>query len=664
MNCYSEKLFLYIFVIIICNSMFFFSCDKKHTVTGDDLETNCRNGVIDSIPFVDTISCIDEFKILGTTPLIQVTGQITSVKAIYEISSKHIYYVQSGMYQYHFSFCKEILNYPDDVSSFNESQYSDNEKRIYYLGTISHFEIPDIYTLEFFSDDKIPADGIKTIYKEISETSYFGDRIYLMPTSTSMDARIESIKSDFRIIHQSDIFKEQRYQALNCGESYGYIRIVDISELDNSVIGPHDILVINGVPNDIPAISGIVTTDFQSPLSHINVLSHNRKTPNMAYKKALTDTLFTCNNNKLVHLSVTQDSFSLQEASIDDAENFWKTREPSEPVTLLCNDTIQTLFNISELSHESIPVVGAKAANLGELTKINQGASVLIHLPEGAFAIPFYYYRNHIKRNGLESFLDTLLSDSISLPDMGRRKSMLENLRSKIISAPVDDDFVKIVETRIRSLTQFTSIRFRSSTNAEDLEGFNGAGLYESYSAELDNSKKSIGMAIKQVYASMWTLEGFNEREYFKIDQRSAAMGILVHRSFPDELANGVAITKNIYNSGISAFTISCQTGETSVVNPPQGTISDQLLFLTFFSTSFTEPAINYLSYSNLNNNNPVMSDDELVKLSRYLKRIHDHFYFNVFTNTSKSYYDFAMDVEFKINGTDRDIYIKQARPY
>jgi phosphoenolpyruvate synthase/pyruvate phosphate dikinase len=220
------------------------------------------------------------------------------------------------------------------------------------------------------------------------------------------------------------------------------------------------------------------------------------------------------------------------------------------------------------------------------------------------------------------------------------------------------------VEAKIRSLTQFKDIRFRSSTNAEDLEGFNGAGLYESYSAELDNPKKTIGDAIKKVYASMWTLEGFKEREYFKIDQRSAAMGILVHRSFPDELANGVAITKNIYNPDVPAFTISCQVGETSVVNPPQGTISDQFLFFMIFSTAFTEPAINYLSYSNLNHNNPVLSDNEIVKLSKYLKLIHDHFYYTVFTDRFESYYTFAMDVEFKINGPNRDIYIKQARPY
>jgi hypothetical protein len=68
-------------------------------------------------------------------------------------------------------------------------------------------------------------------------------------------------------------------------------------------------------------------------------------------------------------------------------------------------------------------------------------------------------------------------------------------------------DLVTLVDAKIKALSQYNTIRFRSSTNSEDLEGFNGAGLYESYSAELDNPKKTIGNAIKQVYASMWTFE-------------------------------------------------------------------------------------------------------------------------------------------------------------
>jgi len=83
------------------------------------------------------------------------------------------------------------------------------------------------------------------------------------------------------------------------------------------------------------------------------------------------------------------------------------------------------------------------------------------------------------------------------------------------MKAPMDRAFISDVENKIRS-GSFPRMRFRSSTNAEDIKGFNGAGLYDSYTAELDNPKKTVEEAIKKVYASLWTLRGFDERNTLK----------------------------------------------------------------------------------------------------------------------------------------------------
>lgn len=650
-----------LFIIII---IFFFRCERKlSTNISDIIEYECANDISDSISYVDTLYCPDEYKALASIPLSQTSGKIACIKVVYEIATGRLYFASSKKYYLHYDFCYEVLNYTKPHKVFNYEQYSDNDTRLYCLGTISYYEDSDVYTLEFFPDDKLSADQIELVYNKVCKTTYFGNQIYFLSNSTSIDFRIRSIRSGMRVIYQDEIFKGQTYQALNNGECYGYLKIIDISQLSSSVPGIHDIVLVNGIPNDIPVISGIVTTVFQSPLSHINVLSHNRGTPNMAYKNALADQQFTKRVGILVYLSVTPDSFVIRDAVLAEAEKFWKKNEPSIPQTMICNDTTQGLFELTSLSHQSIPLVGAKAANLGELTRISQPDSTLAFLPEGAFAIPFFYYRNHLKRNNIESFLNKIIDDSLSVVNIGRRKLLLDTLREKIITASIDPEFVKMVETKIRSSTIFRNIRFRSSTNAEDLEGFNGAGLYESYSAEMGNPKKTVGEAIKKVYASMWTLEGFQEREYFKIDQRSVAMGILVHRAFPDEIANGVAITKNIYEPLIPAYTISCQKGEISVVNPPHGTTCDQLLFhLMNETTAFKEPSMSYISYSNLNSKKGILNEQEIVRLAKYLKEIHDHFFFYVFK--TGSYYHFAMDVEFKVVGPNRDIYIKQVRPY
>jgi len=138
-------------------------------------------------------------------------------------------------------------------------------------------------------------------------------------------------------------------------------------------------------------------------------------------------------------------------------------------------------------------------------------------------------------------------------------------------------------------------------------------------------------------------------------------MGILAHRSFPEEEVNGVAITGNIYNAGIPAYTINAQIDEISVVQPPPGVISDQLLFYVWSDDAFENPVIEYISTSSINDNVPVMIDNEIALLARWLSAIKQHFYFNVFNSINSPYNLFSMDVEFKLDKGNRN-YISNKR--
>jgi hypothetical protein len=142
-------------------------------------------------------------------------------------------------------------------------------------------------------------------------------------------------------------------------------------------------------------------------------------------------------------------------------------------------------------------------------------------------------------------------------------------------------------------------------------------------------------------------------------------MGILVHRSFPDELANGVAITRNIYNPNLWGVTINIQFGEISVVHPPPSLTCDQIVFYTFYDDPYSNPVIEYLSRSNVMGGNSVLTNEEITLLARYLVTIKTWFYLNVYQGWQKTPFPyFAMDVEFKFDSPDRKLYIKQARPY
>jgi hypothetical protein len=648
-------------LFLLLGSMVLSGCGEKGVPQASQTVYPCTYNNMDSLPYIDSITCPDEFQALKGNMLQQTFSQVASVKVVYEISTQRIYYISSKQFQIHFNFCQAILQYSNTHYNFNLEQYGNTNQRQYYLGAINHYTSSDLYTLEVYGGDQISSDGIKTLFDKACQTTFFGEDIRFMPTSTALVDRIADVASELRTIKQDEVFGGQIYQALNQAHSYGYLRKIDLADLVSTSIGRHDIIVVNGIPNDIPVISGIITTEFQTPLSHINVLSYNRGTPNMAWKDCWNEPLITSNLNKLVYFSVQLDTFILRDATFAEADSFWQAVEPSQPVSLECNDSTPGLCNMSDLSHASIPLVGAKASNFAELVQLFPGDSVCV--PEGAFAIPFYYYSTYIKSIGADTLLDQLIADPLAKTDYTRKNLLLGNLRNRILHSQLDPAFISSIDSKIRSSTTYSKIRFRSSTNAEDLQGFNGAGLYESYSADLTDPQKSIEKAIKQVYASLWTLAGFEEREYFKIDHKSIAMGILVHRSFPDEKANGVAITRNIYNPDMSAYTINVQVDEISVVNPPQGYTADQFLYY-ITPDVYTNPAIEYISHSNATSGAPVLNQHEIVLLYRSLEKIHDHFYFKVFRNSGIPNQYFAMDVEFKIDKNERKLYIKQARPY
>ncbi len=610
------------------------------------------------------INTIEEFKSLQSAPLSNNYAQVDAVKLVYDLKTDKLYFINSTQYKFHYDFCTAVLNCKKDIITFNYTEYGETDKRDYILANLNHFKASDIYTLEFFADDKISANLVSNMYNMVRYNVYFKEQLFLLDNA-NMDHKLQNIDPK-NIISIDEIYANQTYQAMVCEVSYGYLQKVSKKEFDKHIFQTKDIILTDFLPNDIPFCQGIITTKFQTPLSHINVLSQNRKTPNCAYEYAWENSHLNQLIGKLVRYEVRMDSFYITEVSLEEAEKFWKNKTVIPLQQLRCNLKENRLLDIQFIQMNNVNTFGGKASNFGELDKIRLDDESKIPLPEGAFAIPFFYYKQHLIENNIQKQIDFILQQDSIIQNRTLLSYYLKALQDSILSKPLNEHFYQLVVAKLKEKSPYTSFRFRSSTNAEDIEGFTGAGLYTSKTGSLVDSTKKIDQAIKKVWASLWSLRAFEERMNAHINQENLAMGILVHRAFGTEEANGVAITKDLYRSGYPAFTINIQKGENSVVLPKNDEVPEQ--FLIKF-TSFTGPsndiALDYISHSSLNDGLTLLNMDEIKLLAKYLSAIRDHFFFQLNKQYEEfSIYNFAMDIEFKLDKDSRKLYLKQARTY
>ena len=588
------------------------------------------------------------FQMMQSVPFYPTLGEVSTIKFIYEIKTDKIYYINSGKYLVHHYFAKDVLGVTQSAIEFKNDNYTPNLNRKYLIGYLNYYKSSKIYALDFHLGNGLGCEDINFVYKKISK-SYIGKRLFLFQTNNSQ------INCNVPQITDLELYKGQNFQALNPCSNFGYLKLVVKDSLKSTNLRKTDIVVTNSIPEDISVVAGIITTEFQTPLSHINVLSHNRNTPNMALKDAFSNPKIKSLVNKLVYLKVTLDSMELREANIVEAELFWKKGKPKAEIILKKDVNSSGIIDLKNADIKFIEQIGGKAANYSELLKINfSNYSNKIPIPEDAFAIPFHYYEQHIRRNRIDTMISSFFKDSTIYKSKKIREEKLTKIQKAIKTAPLDSTFLNLLNQHFQNKGNFEKYRFRSSTNAEDIRGFNGAGLYDSYTGILNNNEKSIEKAIKKVWASLWNLRAFDERLYFKIDQNSVAMGILVHRSFPSEVANGVVITQNLYNKYNPGMVINVQVGESSVVKPDEKYLPDQIIYYDYGPNIY----IGHSSFPEMEKKT-VLKDEELDELRYYCDNIRQHFI--------KIYGEkIIMDIEFKVDiiNNKRKIYIKQARIY
>ena len=142
---------------------------------------------------------------LSGLPLSDKYGQVTALKAVYDLKSKKLYFINSLYFKYHQEFCYEQLNYEVDLAYFNKMNYSEDPRRRFLLANINYFKSSDTYALEISPVDLMTVDQIHLLHKRVSEVTFFGDDLrFLLHIAYFSNDVLEGEKVDVVGIFKSE----------------------------------------------------------------------------------------------------------------------------------------------------------------------------------------------------------------------------------------------------------------------------------------------------------------------------------------------------------------------------------------------------------------------------------------------------------------------------
>ncbi|HEX8473358.1 MAG TPA: PEP/pyruvate-binding domain-containing protein [Pyrinomonadaceae bacterium] len=446
-----------------------------------------------------------------------------------------IYYVNSRRYRFHKDFVNGTYLSLERGREFFENNYMKPNRR-FILGTLA-FQTPlQRWTFEFWEGDLIPTEQIKLTSEIINRTFY--ERVAYKPNSLRQDEASASIAGLERV-SQSEIAREQAYEPLHVARGIGRIHIVE--KLDEHVeIGSNEILVLNEVPINLPPVAGIITTKPSTPLSHINLLAKTWGVPNAYIKNAAQ--LLKEYDGWWVSFETMPGKYNIRRADLNQLNEYQKRLEAQQNVmTPRADLSVKRIAALGEQRARQAHIYGAKSANLGEVL----GARLPgITVPQG-FTIPIFYYNQFVQENKLEEAIYEMMNDQRFVHDPAYRRERLGALRERMLKGRVNTSLEAEVLRRVRAEYAGKGLFVRSSSNAEDLPNFNGAGLYNTVPNVKDEAQ--LMDAIKNVWASLWNFEAYEARERAGIDHSKVYMAVLLQEGINADSA-GVMITTDPYD--------------------------------------------------------------------------------------------------------------------
>ena len=507
-----------------------------------------------------------------------------------------------------------------------------------------------LYVIDFEPNDSYSYEQIKEITDLlIGKMPLLKGKFAFHPLQGNVrrcEEELDKYKAGALAVHfDADIYGNIAYLPLNSAKSFGLLRVM---ANDDARPSPRDIVIYKSLPNQMPRVAGVITEARQTPLSHVNLRAIQDKIPNAFIKNAIVDKRIGSLVGKLVSFEVTPQGFKIKAATKAEVDKHFASLRPANPQTPPRDLSFKEIKPLKEIQFENGNVFGAKASNLAAMHTFSLPEELV---PDG-YAVPFHFYDEFMKHNKFYELVEAVISDSELQDNRDGLEESLAEIRKKIEAGAMPEWMMVALAEAQAKFPEGTSIRCRSSTNNEDLPGFSGAGLYDSFTH--NPSEGHLSKSVKQVFASLWNFRAFEERAFYRIDHTATAMGVLLHPNFKSEQANGVAVTEDVLYETKGNYYLNTQIGEDLVTNPDAESSPEETLLGWWENDGFE------IVRKTADSENPLLGKTEFDAMRKYLGRIHAKF--------AKLYKKgendkFAMEVEFKITREGK-IVIKQARPW
>jgi len=309
------------------------------------------------------------------------------------------------------------------------------------------------------------------------------------------------------------------------------------------------------------------------------------------------------------------------------------------------------VIKIQNANKDMVPVVGGKAANLGEL--IAMGARV----PPG-FVITSKAFNYFLRANGIFEKVNEILSTK------GDREASAE-IKGLIMNSSIPQDLERAIRKAYEELSSKVSrdvlVAVRSSATAEDLTGASFAGQQDTY---LNVRGPELLEKIKMVWASLFNERAISYRKSKGIDTASASMGVVVQMMVNARSA-GVMFTLNPANGDRNYIVIESNWGLGESV--AAGKVTPDEVVIDKSTLSIIEERVSHkvvkIIYDGKENKEVPLTgeeadsmsirEEEAIELARMAKEVELH-------------YGRPMDIEWAIDSDLKfpdNIFIVQARP-